>query len=44
MPRDQIFLTTKVWPDQFRDDGALQRSVEISVQKLRTKPDLLLLH
>lgn len=43
VPRDQIFLTTKVWPDQFRD-GALQRSVEVSVQKLRTEPDLLLLH
>ena len=43
VPRDQIFLATKVWPDQFRD-GVLQRSVEISVQKLRTEPDLLLLH
>ncbi len=43
MPRQEIWLTTKVWRDRFRD-GDLQRSVESSVRKLRTEPDLLLLH
>jgi diketogulonate reductase-like aldo/keto reductase len=43
VPRDQVWLTTKVWPDDFRD-GALQRAAEASVQKLGTEPDLLLLH
>ena len=42
-PRDDIWLTTKVWPDRFRD-GDLQRSVEDSVRRLRSEPDLLLLH
>jgi diketogulonate reductase-like aldo/keto reductase len=41
--RDEIWLTTKIWPDNFRD-GALQRAGEKSVQRLRTVPDLLLLH
>jgi 2,5-diketo-D-gluconate reductase B len=43
VPRQEIWLTTKVWPDRFRD-GDLQRSVEQSVRKLRTGPDLVLLH
>ena len=43
VPRQNIWLTTKVWPDRFRD-GDLQRSVEESVRRLRTEPDLLLLH
>ncbi len=43
VPRQEIWLTTKVWRDRFRD-GDLQRSVEASVRKLRTEPDLLLLH
>jgi diketogulonate reductase-like aldo/keto reductase len=43
VPRDEIWLTTKIWPDNFRD-GALQRAAENSVQRLRTVPDLLLLH
>jgi 2,5-diketo-D-gluconate reductase B len=43
VPRGEIWLTTKVWPDRFRD-GELQRSVEESVRKLRTEPDLVLLH
>lgn len=43
VPRDDIWLTTKVWPDRFRA-GDLQRSVEESVRRLRTEPDLLLLH
>jgi 2,5-diketo-D-gluconate reductase B len=43
VPRDDIWLTTKIWPDNFRD-GALQRAAETSVRRLRTVPDLLLLH
>jgi 2,5-diketo-D-gluconate reductase B len=43
VPRDRIWLTTKIWPDNFRD-GALQRAAEQSVRRLRTEPDLLLLH
>lgn len=43
-PREEIFLTTKVWMDRFRS-GALQRSVEESLEKLQTGyVDLLLLH
>jgi 2,5-diketo-D-gluconate reductase B len=34
IPRQDIWLTTKVWLDRFRD-GDLQRSVEESVRKLR---------
>jgi 2,5-diketo-D-gluconate reductase B len=41
--RDEIWLTTKIWPDNFRD-GALQRAAEQSVRRLGTVPDLLLLH
>ena len=42
--RDEIFLTTKVWIDQFRD-GDLQRSAEKSLEKLGLDHvDLLLLH
>jgi diketogulonate reductase-like aldo/keto reductase len=43
VPRDEIWLTTKIWPDSFRD-GVLQRAAETSVRRLRTEPDLLLLH
>jgi diketogulonate reductase-like aldo/keto reductase len=43
VPREQIWLTTKIWPDHFRD-GALQRAAEVSVRRLGTVPDLLLLH
>lgn len=44
VPRDEIFLTTKVWPDNF-GDGPLQTSVEESLAKLRVDAvDLLLLH
>ena len=40
----QVFVTTKVWPDRFRD-GDLQRSVEESLRRLRLEQvDLLLLH
>ena len=43
VPRAEIWLTTKIWPDNFRD-GALQRAAEQSVRRLGTEPDLLLLH
>lgn len=43
VPRQDIFLTTKVWIDKFEPKD-LKRSVEISLQKLGTEPDLLLLH
>jgi 2,5-diketo-D-gluconate reductase B len=43
VPRAEIWLTTKIWPDNFRD-GALQRAAEASVRRLKTVPDLLLLH
>jgi diketogulonate reductase-like aldo/keto reductase len=43
VPRDDIWLTTKINSRQFRD-GDLQRSVEESVRKLNTEPNLLLLH
>jgi diketogulonate reductase-like aldo/keto reductase len=43
VPREEIWLTTKIWPDNFRD-GALQRAAEVSVRRLKTVPDLLLLH
>lgn len=42
--REDVFLTTKVWPDNF-GDGPLQKSVEESLVKLRVDAvDLLLLH
>ena len=42
--RDDLFVTTKVWIDQFAD-GDLQRSAEISLEKLGLDHvDLLLLH
>ncbi len=43
VPRDDIWLTTKIGRRRFRD-GDLQRSVEESVRKLKTEPNLLLLH
>ncbi len=43
-PRDEIFLTTKVWVDSFRTD-AFERSVVGSLRRLKTDyVDLLLLH
>jgi diketogulonate reductase-like aldo/keto reductase len=42
--REDIFLTTKVWRDKFKD-GDLQASVKESLSKLKTDyVDLLLLH
>ena len=43
VPRQDIWLTTKIGHGRFRD-GDLQRSVETSVRRLGTEPDLLLLH
>ena len=43
VPREEIWLTTKIWPDSFRH-GDLQRAAGQSVHRLRTEPDLLLLH
>ena len=44
VPRDRIFLTTKVWVDHYRTPDLL-RSVEESLVRLRTDyVDLLLLH
>jgi len=44
VPRDAIFVTTKVQP-QLLADGPLQKSVEASLQRLRVAQiDLLLLH
>ncbi len=43
IPREDIFLTTKIWTDSFAD-GDLQRAAETSVRKLGGPVDLLLLH
>ena len=44
LPREDLFLTTKVWMSEFRD-GDLQKSVERSLEKLATDYcDLILLH
>ena len=44
VPRDEIFLTTKVWMDHVAD-GALQKSVDESLKKLKTDHvNLLLIH
>jgi diketogulonate reductase-like aldo/keto reductase len=42
-PRDEIFVTTKIWIDAFAN-GDLQRAAEASVEKLGGPVDLLLLH
>ncbi len=44
VPRDEIFLTTKVWPSDIAD-GDLQRSVEASLGRLGLdRVDLALIH
>lgn len=44
LPREEIFLTTKVWTENVRD-GDLQRSVDDSLKRLKTDyVDLLLIH
>lgn len=41
--RDDLFVTTKIWVDNFHD-GDLQRQAEESAGRLGLTPDLLLLH
>jgi diketogulonate reductase-like aldo/keto reductase len=44
IPRDEIFVTTKVWHDSLAD-GALQKSAKTSLKRLGLKEvDLLLIH
>ncbi len=44
VPREEIFVTTKVWPSDLAD-GRLQRSAEASLKRLRMQHvDLLLIH
>ncbi|EJL31623.1 aldo/keto reductase [Novosphingobium sp. AP12] len=44
IPRDELFITTKVWTKRFRE-GDLQKSVDESLERLRLDHvDLLLLH
>lgn len=44
VPREEVFLTTKVWWDKI-DDGDLQRSAEASLKNLAVAAvDLLLIH
>lgn len=43
LSEDEVFLTTKVWTDSFRD-GDLQRATAGSVERLGRPVDLLLLH
>ncbi len=43
LPRGELFVTTKIWPDSFRR-GELQRAAADSVERLGFVPDLLLLH
>lgn len=41
--REEVFLTTKVWPDDHAP-AALLRAAQTSCERLATVPDLLLLH
>lgn len=41
--RDDVFLTTKIWPDQHEPRAFLEAAAR-SVERLGTVPDLLLLH
>lgn len=44
LPREEVFVTTKIWPDDFRADD-LERAVERSLDRLKLGwIDLLLLH
>ena len=44
VPRDEIFITTKVWPTE-AGDGPFQRSAEASLKRLKVEQvDLLLIH
>lgn len=43
VPRDELFLTTKIWVEHFDHDGLLKQAHESS-ESLGFTPDLLLLH
>jgi len=43
LARDEVFLTTKIWPDNHAP-AALLKAAARSVERLATVPDLLLLH
>lgn len=44
VPREELFVTTKIWPENFTD-GVLQKKTEESLNRLRLDSvDLLLLH
>lgn len=43
VPRDELFLTTKIWVEHFDHDGLLKQARESS-ESLGFTPDLLLLH
>lgn len=43
VPRDDVFLTTKIWPSDFGSDAFIA-AAERSLDRLQTVPDLLLLH
>jgi 2,5-diketo-D-gluconate reductase A len=43
VPREDVFLTTKIWVEDFAQ-GDLQRAAEASADRLGFTPDLLLLH
>lgn len=43
VPRGEIFLTTKIWPDDHAP-AAMRAAAEDSVRKLGTEPDMILLH
>lgn len=43
LSHDEVFLTTKIWTESFRD-GDLQRAASGSVERLGRPVDLLLLH
>lgn len=43
VPREEVFLTTKIWPDDFARERFLA-AAEDSAERLATVPDLLLLH
>ena len=45
IPRDKVYLTTKVWPSNFLKEENFKKSVKQSLQRLQVeKVDLILLH
>jgi diketogulonate reductase-like aldo/keto reductase len=43
LPRDEVFVTTKIWNDRQGHDATL-RAFDESVARLGTSPDLILIH